>query len=62
MRDYKFKLTTECGFHLDWEHIRYWDYGWKPRLLNSEWRNGVRVKGRARGIACGPIMFFWRYN
>lgn len=62
MKDYKFKLTTECGFHWDWEHVRYWQHGWKPRLLNKEWRDGVRVTVPATGVAFGPIMFFWKWS
>lgn len=55
-----FKITTECGFRWEWEYIRYWSHGWKPRLLDQEWVDGKRVKVPATGIAVGPVMFFWK--
>lgn len=62
MKDYKFKLTTECGYHWRWDQMYYWQGWYKPRLLNKEWVNGERVTVPATGVAFGPIMFFWRYE
>jgi hypothetical protein len=63
MKNYKFKLTTECGYRWRYGFAKaYWKGWYKPRLLKMEWRDGVRVKGRCDGVAFGPVMFFWRYE
>lgn len=59
----KFKLTTECGYHWNYGFRNsYWKNWYKPRLLTGGWENGVRVKTPSRGVAFGPIMFFWRWS
>jgi hypothetical protein len=49
-----FKLTTECGFRWDWDHVRYWPGGYKPRPL---YENDKKI-----GVAFGPVMFFWKWK
>lgn len=50
----KWKLTPECGQSWNPVRIAQWRYGWKPRFLGG--------KGERRGVAVGPIMFFWDYS
>ena len=59
----KFKLTTECGYRWSYGfHKNYWKGWYKPRMLNKEWVDGVRVKVPATGVAFGPVMFFWKWS
>jgi len=58
----RFKLTTECGYHWDRDHLHYWKGWYKPRLFNYRWVDGKRVKAKTDGFAIGPVMFFWNWE
>lgn len=55
MKDLRFKLTTECGYHWRVGQMHYWDGWYKPRLLT------IDETGEHIGVAIGPVMFFWRF-
>lgn len=49
----KYKLTNECG--QKWYRLHSWKAcGIKPRMLT--------VAGNHIGVACGPVMFFWKWS